>query len=167
MALPIIAKISQIAKSAKVKISTRPDKRFKRADVKWLKSDMKRLGEEIAEDFKDTIINNIETNRYGYSLEKSTIDRKGSDIPLIDSHTLVDSIYRKGSTVSVRNSPRNDSSLTNLELAIVHEYGTKDKHIPARPVWRQTFRDFRSTARDRIAEFLDNPKFKDNGQDNN
>ena len=160
MALPIIAAVRRIAKSAEVRIATRPDRRFKRAEVRWLKEDMQRLGEEIAEEFKEKIVENIETNRYGYELMQSTIDRKGSDVPLVDSHQLVDAIYRDGTTVSVEDSPRDDSPLTNLELAIVQEYGTKDRHIPARPVWRDTFRDFEDTARERISSFLEEPKFK-------
>lgn len=133
---------------------------FKKPKVKDFLSDMERLGEEIAEEFKETIVENIETNRYGYELKQSTIDRKGSDVPLVDSHQLVDAIYRDGTTVSVEDSARDDSPLSNLELAIVQEYGTKDKHIPARPVWRETFKDFKDTARERISSFLDNPKFE-------
>lgn len=160
MALPILAAVKKIARSAAVNIKARPDRRFKKAKVKDFLSDMDRLGEEIAEDFKDTIIENIESNRYGYNLSQSTIDRKGSDIPLIATHEMVDSIYRDGTFVSVEDSQRDDSDLTNLELAIVHEYGTKDKHVPSRPVWRETFKDFKETARERISEFLDEPKFK-------
>lgn len=132
---------------------------FKKPKVKDFLSDMERLGEEIAEEFKETIVENIETNRYGYELKQSTIDRKGSDVPLVDSHQLVDAIYRDGTTVSVEDSARDDSPLSNLELAIVQEYGTKDKHIPARPVWRETFKDFKEVARERISSFLDDPKF--------
>lgn len=133
---------------------------FKKPKVKDFLSDMERLGEEIAEEFKETIVENIETNRYGYELKQSTIDRKGSDVPLVDSHQLVDAIYRDGTIVSVEDSARDDSPLSNLELAIVQEYGTKDEHIPARPVWRETFKDFKDTARERISSFLDNPKFE-------
>lgn len=138
----------------------KPPPGFKRPKVKDFLSDMERLGEEIAEEFKDTIVENIETNRYGYELKQSTIDRKGSDVPLVDSHQLVDAIYRDGTTVSVEDSARDDSPLSNLELAIVQEYGTKDKHIPARPVWRETFKDFKDVAHERISSFLDDPKFK-------
>lgn len=138
----------------------KPPPGFKKPKVKDFISDMQRLGEEIAEEFKETIVENIETNRYGYELRQSTIDRKGSDVPLVDSHQLVDAIYRDGTTVSVENSARDDSPLSNLELAIVQEYGTKDKHIPARPVWRETFKDFKDVARERILSFLDDPKFK-------
>ena len=138
----------------------KPPPGFRKPKVKDFISDMQRLGEEIAEEFKETIVENIETNRYGYELKQSTIDKKGSDVPLVDSHQLVDAIYRDGTTVSVEDSARDDSPLSNLELAIVHEYGTKDKHIPARPVWRETFKDFKDVARERISSFLDDPKFK-------
>lgn len=139
----------------------KPPPGFKKPKVEDFLSDMERLGEEIAEEFKDTIVENIESNRYGYTLAQSTIDKKGSDVPLVDSHQLVDAIYREGTTVSVEDSSRSDSPLSNLELAIVLEYGTKDKHIPARPVWRETFKDFKEVASERISSFLDDPKFKE------
>ena len=138
----------------------KPPPGFRKPKVKDFISDMQRLGEELAEVFQETLVENIETNRYGYELKQSTIDRKGSDVPLVDSHQLVDAIYRDGTTVSVEDSARDDSPLSNLELAIVQEYGTKDKHIPARPVWRETFKDFKEVARERISSFLDDPKFK-------
>lgn len=161
MAMPILSIVRRIAKSAEVRISARPDKRFKKPKVAWLKEDMERLGEEIAEEFKETIVENIKENRYGFDNAESTIKRKGSDIPLIDSGQLVDSIYRDGTTVSVENSARDDSSLTNLELAILQEYGTKDRHVPARPVWRETFKDFKEVAENKISDFLETHKFKD------
>lgn len=119
---------------------------------------MQNLGEEIAEDFKETITSNIEENTYGFENAPSTLNRKSGDTPLIDSHELVDSIYREGTVVSVENTPRNDSSLTNLELAMVLEYGTKDKHIPARPVWRNTYRDFKEEAREKVEQFFETRK---------
>lgn len=161
MAMPILSVVKRIAKSAEVKISARPDKRFKKPKVSWFKEDMERLGEEIAEEFKDTVTENIEENRYGFENAESTIKRKGSDIPLIDTGELVGAIYRDGTTVSVEDSPRDDSPLTNLELAIVQEYGTKDRHIPARPVWRETFKDFKEVADSKIADFLETHKFKE------
>lgn len=137
---------------------------FKKPKTADFLADMERLGEDIAEEFKETIIENIEENTYGFELAESTVERKGSDTPLIDTHELVDSIYREGTTVSVDDTPRDKGSLTNLELAIVQEYGTKDLHVPARPVWRNTFRDFKVTAHDRIAEFLETQQFKKNGK---
>lgn len=120
---------------------------------------MQRIGEDIAEEFKETVIENIETNKHGFRNAESTIKKKGSDTPLIDSHQMVDSIYREGTTVSVEDTPRNDSPLTNLEMAIVHEYGVKDKGIPPRPVWRNTFREMRPKARKHISTLLTTGKF--------
>lgn len=156
----LVKPISRVLLKPLSKSLLKPPPGFKRPKVKDFISDMQRLGEEIAEEFKETIVENIETNRYGYDLDRTTIERKGSDIPLVDSHQLVDAIYRDGTTVSVKDSARDDSPLSNLELAIVQEYGTKDKHIPARPVWRETFKDFKDTAHERVSSFLDNPKFK-------
>lgn len=138
----------------------KPPPGFKKPRVKDFKNDMQRLGEEIAEEFKETIVENIENNTYGFTIKESTARRKGSNTPLIDTHQLVDAIYQEGTIVSVEDSSRNDSPLTNLQLAVVHEYGVKDKGIPARPVWRNTYRDFREDARSRIQSFLKNPKFK-------
>jgi len=132
---------------------------FKKPRVEDFKSDMQRLGEDIAEEFKETIIENIKTNKYKFKLKQSTIDRKGSSTPLIDSGELLDAIYREETTVSVEDTPREDSGLTNKELAMVHEYGTKDKHIPARPIWRKTYKDFKGSARNRIKNFLDSGEF--------
>lgn len=134
---------------------------FKKPKVDDFLADMERLGEDIAEEFKETIVENIEENKYGFELAESTIAKKGNDTPLVDTHQLVDAIYRDGATVSVEDTPRDDSPLTNLELAITQEYGTKDKHIPARPVWRNTFRDYKETAREKVQDFLDTQKFKE------
>lgn len=133
---------------------------FKKPKVSDFKTDMQHLGEEIAEDFKETVIANIEENNYNFENAPSTVKQKGSDTPLINTQELVDSIYREGTVVSVENTPRDDSPLTNLELAMVLEYGTKDRHIPARPVWRNTYRDFKEEAREKVEEFFKLQKSK-------
>lgn len=138
----------------------KPPKGYKKPKVADFKADMQRLGEDIAQEFMETIIENIEENKYGFVLAESTEKRKGSTIPLVDSRKLIKAIFRNGTQVSVRNSKRTDSNLTNLELAILHEYGRKDKSIPARPVWRSTYRDFRKNARKRILDFLKTRKFR-------
>lgn len=132
----------------------------KRVNVSDLKKDIKALGEEIAEEFKEKVENNIRENKYGFTLSDVTIRKKGHDIPLIDTEELIGAIYQEGTEVSVEESQRNDSELTNKQLAIVHEYGVKDKGIPARPVWRRTFEDFRPTAEKRVRTFLKQHKLK-------
>lgn len=141
-------------------------KGFRTPRVEDFKADMQRLGQDIAEEFKQRVIDNIENNEYGFILSESTMRHKHSMTPLIETHEMVDAIFRDGTTVSVEDTPREDSRLTNLELAMVHEYGTKDKHIPARPVWRNTFRDFKEDAKDMIDDFLETKKFKGDGRDN-
>lgn len=160
MAMPIVPIVKRMAKAASLRIASKAPPGFKKPKVSDFLADMERLGEDIAEEFKETVIDNIEENEYGFELAESTIQKKGSETPLVDTHQLVDAIYRDGTTVSVEDSPRDDSPLSNLELAIAQEYGTKDRHIPARPVWRNTFRDFEDTARERLEDFLDNPKFE-------
>ena len=154
--LPIVAKVARM-RIPKSRLKVPPG--FKIPDVRAFKEDVQRLGEDIAEEFKEEVIHNIEENKFGYENAPSTILKKKSDTPLIDTHEMVDSIYREETTVSVEDTPRSDSPLTNLELAIVQEYGTKDKGIPSRPVWRTTFEEFRSTAHKRVEEFLDTHKF--------
>ena len=155
---PIIAKVARM-RIPKSKLKTPPG--FKIPDIKGFEEDIKRLGEDIAEEFKEEVIANIESNRFGYANAPSTILKKKSATPLIDTHEMVDSIYREETTISVEDTPRSDSPLTNLELAIVQEYGTKDMGVPARPVWRRTFEEFRETAHDRVEEFLETRKFRD------
>jgi hypothetical protein len=139
----------------------KPPPGFKKPRVADFENDMQMLGEEIAQDFMDTIIENIENNTYGFELAESTIDRKGSDVPMISTGELIEAIYREGTSVSVMDTPRKNG-LTNLQLAMILEYGTKDKHVPGFPVWRFTYRDFKDEAEQRIIDFFEN-----NGKGNN
>ena len=136
-------------------------KGFKPINPKLLKEDMERLGMDLAKGFKDAVVENIKDNKFGYANAASTILRKGSDTPLIDTGELVDSIQADGTLVFVEDTPREDSTLTNKELAIVLEYGTKDKHIPPRRVWRKTFDDYRRYASEHVLEFLKIHRFTD------
>lgn len=133
---------------------------YRRPRTEDFKRDMQRLGEEIAEEFKNKVEDNIKNNTYGFEDAPSTVGRKDSDTPLVDTGELLSAIYREGTVVSVRDTLRSDSDLTNKELAIILEYGTKDQHIPARPVWRNTSRDFKEHARKRVEKFFKTRKFK-------
>ena len=104
--------------------------------------DMDALGAQIAEEFKETVKRNIETNKFKYTLAESTRKKKHGGVPLINSGVMLDAIYREGTFVSVEDTPRTDSPLT------------KDKHIPARPVWRDSFAAFKPVARKRIEQFF-------------
>jgi hypothetical protein len=133
-------------------------KGLKLPDAKKMRKELLSVGEQVAEEFMDTVKSNIETNKYGYSLKQETIKRKGSNIPLVDSGQLLDAIYREGTKVSVNDEVREDSPLTNKQLAIVHEYGIKDRGVPPRPVWRSTWKDYREEATSKVRESLKRKK---------
>ena len=141
------------------KSALKTPKGYKKPNVRYFKEDMQRLGEEIAQEFMDTVIDNMENNKFGYRNSHSTVMKKGSDTPLIDSGQMRDAIYRDGTLVSVEDSPRDDTSLTNKELAIVLEYGTKDRHIPARPLWRTTFKEYKPIAQKKVMDFFETQRF--------
>lgn len=140
----------------------KPPKGFKKPDPKKFKADMQNLGEAIAEEFKNTIIDNIKSNRYKYRLAPSTLEKKqkagASLLPFIETGEYLDSIVREGTTITVEDTKRTDSNLTNLEIAMVLEYGRKDKSIPARPLWRNSFLDFKERALQMRNDFFKNGK---------
>ena len=133
---------------------------FEKPDVNDLKEDMEKLGEQIAEGFKNKVIENIEGNTYGFVLSPKTIKMKGSETPLIETGQMLGSIYRDGTTVSVNDEMHGNSGLTNKQIAIINEYGTKDRHVPARPVWRNTFSDYREEAEKQVEEFFADKEHK-------
>lgn len=55
----------------------KPPPGFKKPRVKDFKNDMQRLGEEIAEEFKETIVENIENNTYGFTIKEFYCKEKG------------------------------------------------------------------------------------------
>ena len=63
--LPLVAKVVGM-KIPKSKL--KPPRGFKVPDVNAFKEDMERLGEDIAEGFKERVIENIEENKFGYTL---------------------------------------------------------------------------------------------------
>ena len=139
----------------------KPPRGFKKPKVADFQADMQRLGEDIAEEFKRTLKKNIRSNKYHFQLKSETIRKKGSRTPLIDTGEMVESIYRDETSVSVKDAQRADSQLTDKELFIVHEYGVKDLGIPARPLWRNTYRDFKENAHKDVLNFLETKKFKE------
>lgn len=134
--------------------------RVPKLDVKDFKADMENLGAQIAEGFKEQVIENIKKNKYKFRLADSTVKQKGSGVPLINSGELIGAIYRDDAVVSVNDDPHAKSGLTNKQLAQVQEYGTKDKHIPARPIWRNTFKDYKKSSKEQIADFFKTEQFK-------
>ena len=72
--LPLVAKVVGM-KIPKSKL--KPPRGFKVPDVTAFKEDMERLGEDIAEGFKERVIENIEENKFGYARSSFGLGQKG------------------------------------------------------------------------------------------
>lgn len=116
-----------------------------------------KLETEIAQSYLNTLRRNFRKNTFGNSLPEGTVKRKKGlykNTPLIDTREYVNKgIVRKGKVVTVREG-NHASGLSYLELASIHEYGRRDKSIPARPVWRPSFEAHRPVAKKMVEQFL-------------
>lgn len=93
----------------------------------------------------DRMKKGIRDNTLGLpALAQSTIDRKGSDVPLVDTGEYVNSIEVgvenigkvKRYKVAPREGLHSEAQISYQKLGAVHEYGTSK--IPARPHFRPT-----------------------------
>lgn len=118
---------------------------------------VRKLEFDIAESYLNTLRRNFRKNTFGNSLPEGTVKRKSGrykNVPLIATREYVnEGIQRKGKYVTVRQG-NHTSGLSYLELASIHEYGRRDKSIPARPVWRPSFEAHRPVAKKMIEQFL-------------
>ena len=112
------------------------------------------MPKHLAETFMKMLTENIENNTYDFTLSEYWTrikKQKGWDerpfiaqghylnlleVGLDDHHLAI------GFPESARH-PR--SGMSMAELAVLLEYGRLEKNLPARPLWRNTFRDFFAT----------------------
>lgn len=123
-------------------------------------SGMDMIAEEIAKEFLERLINNIRSNKYGFTIKESTIKRRTtnkSNTPLINEEYLINSLIRIGHIVTVKEGTH-PSGVEFLELVMIMEYGRRDMHIPAFPVGRMTFKDFEKDAEKMLLKFLNAKK---------
>lgn len=118
-----------------------------------IQAELDKIAEQNAEEFLQLLITNIRSNKYGFVLDPSTVKRKGSDTPLINQEYLINSLERQGTIVTIKEGTH-PSGIKMLELAMMLEYGRKDKHIPAFPVARNTFEDFAPEAEANLLNYL-------------
>lgn len=115
------------------------------------------LTSELAKDFHALLISNIQTNKYGFSLNDKTVMRRletsNSNIPLINTGEYISKIAVEGSKVYVMEGTTK-SGISFAELSNILEYGRKDKRVPAFPVWRLTYEEFLPQARNKIQKRL-------------
>lgn len=113
------------------------------------------LQKKLAREFYELVIKNIKKNTYGFKLATSTIAnrrRRGitSTVPFIDTGDYIDAIFVEGVSVRIRKGIHKPSGLTYTELFNILEFGRRDKSIVARPVFRNTIRDFEPIATKQI-----------------
>ena len=111
----------------------------------------KRLPKYVAQDFKDEIVKNIDTNAFGFTLSRRWQDYKrriGADsrpFVMFGHYKKAITIYTdKGHlAVGFKKSIMHPRAKVSIgKLAIQLEYGEAAKGIPARPLWRKTAQKF-------------------------
>ena len=123
----------------------------------------KRLPNKIAQEFRDFIIANIDSNKYGFHLSKNWQNYKariGADArPFImfghykSSITIITSEGRLA--VGFKKSTMHPRAKISVgKLAVRLEYGDLAKGIPARPLWRNSASDFFTKNRGRVSKMI-------------
>ncbi len=107
-----------------------------------------------AKEFHALVNKNVRGNAYGFSNDPQTTARKGSDIPWMHDGELIDAFVVEKTEVKFKDG-NHSSGLPYSELAMILEYGTKDKHILPMDVLRRSFEDFKETAKKNIEETFD------------
>lgn len=111
----------------------------------------KRLPKYVAQEFYNAVISNIDSNRYGFQLSQRWIEYKtrvGADTrPFIMFHHYKKAItiYSHDGHLAVgfrKTSMHPRAKISMGRLAIQLEYGDLSRGLPARPLWRNTARDF-------------------------
>jgi len=116
----------------------------------------------VADKYKELILANIDSNKYGFKLSHSWVHKKvakGYDLrPFIASGEYVRSIdtikRRKYFAVGFKSGARHKSGLRTGYLARLLEFGVPDRRIPARPLWRRTTEDFIPVMGNDIKKYL-------------
>ena len=105
------------------------------------------LQKKLTREFYDMLIKNIRKNTYGFKLAPSTLyarRRKGisSTAPFIETGDYIDAIFVDGVSVRIARGKHKPSGLLYTELFTILEFGRRDRKIKARPVFRNTQKDF-------------------------
>lgn len=99
---------------------------------------------------------NMLRNTFNFKLKPETIRRKGSDLPFIETKQLYHAVVQEGDKVIVKETIRKSKRsgrMSNREIAMILEFGRRDKGIPARPIFRMTMRKFKGeVSKDLIAK---------------
>jgi len=123
----------------------------------------KRLPKGVANEFKNEIISNIDSNKFGFQLSKSWIDYKRR-VGAETKPFVMFQYYKKAITVVTDNGhlsvgfkktsmhPRAKMSMG--KLAVKLEYGDLSAGVPARPLWRRTAEGFFKERKAKIGNLI-------------
>lgn len=120
----------------------------------------KRLPRLFAQELYDTLIENIETNKFNFHLATSWINYKRSigadERPFImfDYYKKAISIFTQDGhlTVGFKRSVQHPRAQKPMgELAVYLEYGDLARSVPARPLWRWTVKQLFEDKKERMA----------------
>ena len=123
----------------------------------------KKLPKLVADKYLTNILENINTNKYGFELSRSWAAKKRrlglDDRPFIaygDYKSNLKVVSAEGHLAvgfpSTKRHPR--AGVTYADLALQLEYGDLAKNIPARPLWQRTTEDFLVELRRSMNELL-------------
>lgn len=115
-----------------------------------LREEVEKMPTEFAQEYKRRLLDNIRKNKYQIKLAPSTIRKKGSSVPMIDTGELIQAIVLDGSKVFLKDGTHK-SGLSYNELGNILEYGRLDGHIVGNWVWGRTYNEF-------LTEYV-NPRF--------
>lgn len=123
---------------------------------KDLEKEGKKYISEQSKMVQQTVQDKIKSGEGMKALKPSTIAKKGSNRPLIETGTLLDSISVeiKGLSFTVKPTGDNPSGLTNEQQAIYHEFGTE--RIPPRPFMRPSYEEVEPKLKEEISEVVSN-----------
>jgi len=112
-------------------------------DIKRIEKKSQEIAEELAKMFYDKLIENIETNYFGFKISDITARLReaygnSSKMPLVDSGEYLSSILVDKTKVMVQKGVHK-GGLTFEELSWILEFGRRDKGSPPFPVWRLTY----------------------------
>lgn len=114
---------------------------------------------QLAKMYHAHLIDNIKSNKFGFTHKPSTEKRSGAHTPMFDTGAYVDSIKVNGAEVYVDNGKEGRSGISFVELSYLLEYGRKDKHMKAFPVWRKTLEELKPRFEKAFEMFMKNKIF--------
>lgn len=136
----------------KVSIKENFDEKFEDLFYNFLKG--------MAIEFHKLLIDNIRTNKFGYSNKPATVRAKdGRNTPGIDTGQLINQIVVEDLKVYIRDG-QHSSGISFIELGDIIEYGRKDGNFYGYPFWRRTVEEFKPIFEKKTEKFIKENMFK-------